>query len=397
MGKKAKHPEHENLERWLVSYADFITLLFATFVVLYALSQLDLAKFKEVSAGVRMAFQNNPLKNEGKIIEGSIDDKILPDPGNSLLEVVTPKFTEQPVLEGADTPQAVAESLRLAIEKLGEAAENAGADDGQNPGKNITVTVEKRGVVVSLSSTFFFESGSAGLTTSMRKVLDELAATLKSANKVMRIEGHTDSQPIASAVYPSNWELSAARAGTVVRYLQANHTLAKDQLVLVGYGDSRPIASNQTEAGRNKNRRVDIVLLNDPEEPQIRTELSDSDTAASHSQPTAKPAPKTTTKTAHGTHPKTAHPTAQATPHKTSAHAATNTPPLPTAHQPPSAQASAQASPQAITKASAHDTPPAPEATAASKPASTNRQGNGFSLRMPDPTPQATNKPANHH
>lgn len=256
MGKKHKHPEHENLERWLVSYADFITLLFATFVVLYALSLADLAKFKEVSKAIRTAF--NPakaaLENPGGVLKGDPEAKILKNTGNSILDKIIPKVPDTISMEGSIKP--VAESVK----SINKDIKRANADSSETSG-TASLKIQERGIVISFSSSFFFQPGEAGIKPQAFGVLDKMAKTLKNSGRIIHVEGHTDSQPISTAIYPSNWELSTARASSVVRYFINKHHFDPQAMAAVGYGDSRPVASNVTEEGRTKNRRVDIVIL----------------------------------------------------------------------------------------------------------------------------------------
>lgn len=277
MGKKHKHPEHENLERWLVSYADFITLLFATFVVLYALSMVDLAKFKNMSQGIRQAFDKTILKNPGGIMSGEPKSSILPKQGNSVMDKINPKYPVPPEIlqNGATRPlgeavQKINSELKEQAKKWKENAEKNGkgkGKDGQGSAnlpdslkQEVSVHMENRGIVISFSSSMFFASGSSGLKPEAYKVLAQILKPLKDTGKVIHVEGHTDNRPIASAIYPSNWELSSSRASSVVRNL-IKQGLSPNMLVSVGYADTRPIATNDTEDGRRRNRRVDIVIM----------------------------------------------------------------------------------------------------------------------------------------
>lgn len=260
MGKKHKHPEHENLERWLVSYADFITLLFATFVVLYALSQADLAKFKEFSKSVQSAF--NPAKsimdNPGGVLKGTPEAKILDSSGNSILDKVMPKFPENAQPEGSTTP------LSTMVQDVNKEINALNVKQGMNNKEAIDQTqlkLQERGIVISFSSSLFFNPGQAGIKPEAFGILDKVAGSLKDSGRVIHVEGHTDSAPISTAVYPSNWELSAARASSVIRYFTQKHKFDPKTLAAVGYAHTRPIASNKTAEGRSKNRRVDIVIL----------------------------------------------------------------------------------------------------------------------------------------
>lgn len=251
MAKKKKHEEHENLERWLVSYADFITLLFATFVVLYALSQLDLAKFKLLKISIQDAFSNT-------LIQGKSGEKdLLPAKGDKLLE--DSKRGDDvhilpPIAPNLEPKQM--EKVKQEMEKSIEKGELKGVD----------VKMEARGLVVSLMDSVFFDSGAATIKQGSRKTIDKVAFMIKKnfPTNQISIEGHTDNQPSNSTMYPSNWELSSARASSVVRYLINSFKMPKKNFLAVGYADIKPIALNDTEESRQKNRRVEIVILNTP-------------------------------------------------------------------------------------------------------------------------------------
>ncbi len=265
MGKKHKHPEHENLERWLVSYADFITLLFATFVVLYALSQADLAKFKQFSQSVKQAFSpaKSIMQNPGGVLKGNPNAGILKESGNSILD----KFVPKDPGEGGGSTEGKGQAKNLLVETIKEINQQVEAMNKQNTAQNgesigaSSIKVQERGVVISLSSGLFFEPASAGLKPASFKVLNQLAELLKKTPNIIHVEGHTDNQPMTSAIYPSNWELSTARASSVVRYFISRHGVPPERIAAVGYGDTRPIADNTSREGRQKNRRVDIVIL----------------------------------------------------------------------------------------------------------------------------------------
>ena len=251
MAKKKKHEEHENLERWLVSYADFITLLFAVFVVLYALSQLDLAKFKDLKISLQQAFAPTIFKTNGGAapdpFDGPKSPEITMSEDNGPVSIM-PQIN--PLLDLPEEAKKAKEDLEEAI-KEGEM-------------KGVSVKVDKRGLVISLVNSVFFDSGSAQLKESAKQTLKKVALTLKKdfEGHKIRIEGHTDSDPINTAVYPSNWELSGARASAIVRHLIRDFKMDKKTFSAVGYADSIPIASNKTTDGKQQNRRVEIVILN---------------------------------------------------------------------------------------------------------------------------------------
>lgn len=250
MGKKKKHEEHENLERWLVSYADFITLLFATFVVLYALSQLDLAKFKDMKISLAQAFAPTIFKSPPGPGPGMTpgNESILPDdkPGIDGTNVIPDFNPNMEVKKAEEAKQEIEEAIK------------AGDLEG------VDAKLDKRGLVISLVDSIFFDSGSAAVKNEAIKNLDKVALIIKTKfpkNKI-RIEGHTDSSPISTSVFPSNWELSAARASSVVRHFIQRYKMPKNTFSAVGYADSVPVASNNTTEGKQKNRRVEIVILN---------------------------------------------------------------------------------------------------------------------------------------
>jgi chemotaxis protein MotB len=249
MARKKKPEEHENLERWLVSYADFITLLFATFVVLYALSQMDLAKFKDLKISLSEAFAPTIFHGKGS------DSNILDKRGESVLN-------ESRQGDNVNIIPPINPNLELKqMDKVKEEIEKA-VKEGKIEG--VSVKQDTRGLVISLMDSVFFDSGSARLKNDSMKILNNVALEIKKnfpGNKI-RIEGHTDSDPISSAVFPSNWELSAARAASVVRHFIKSFKMPKESFSAVGYADSVPIATNKTRDGREKNRRVEIVILN---------------------------------------------------------------------------------------------------------------------------------------
>lgn len=284
MGRKHKHPEHENLERWLVSYADFITLLFATFVALYAMAQADLASLKDISSAIRDGFQKqsiisginsviqgqspptdnpNPLSSEKGAGDGVIGNfkSMTYEPGE--VEAVEETIRElRADIEGEKDAEAKKGSGSTGSEHQGTHAPNLGEAeaDSKLSGK-LEASIQERGLKVSFDSRFMFEPGTAILKKESLTLLDKVAKRLKKfdGTHIIHVEGHTDNQPI-SGRFPSNWELSSARAATVVKYLIGQHKYNPGTLVVVGYGDTKPIASNATPFGRAKNRRVDLII-----------------------------------------------------------------------------------------------------------------------------------------
>lgn len=247
MAKKKPPEEHENLERWLVSYGDFITLLFATFVVLYALSQIDLSDLGKLEDGMKKAF-NAPSLLEGtdsiltgkeSLLDFEIADSAIPP---LMMEYVSQKYEEQ--------------SFKDIKESVDEMKKN-----GDLQGVDAKIT--DAGLVISFKDDFLFYSASATLTDKALKTLDNIGALIseKFALHYIRVEGHTDSQPINSFLYPSNWELSGARSSSIIRYLIQRFKFMPNLFTSVGYGDTRPVIDNATPENRAKNRRVEILVL----------------------------------------------------------------------------------------------------------------------------------------
>jgi chemotaxis protein MotB len=225
MKKKAPHGEHENSERWLLTYADLITLLLGLFVILYAMSKIDAGKYAEIVSALGGVFGSD----HGILIGGG---SLLENPRESLLS------------ERQRVAQAVSDALDL--------------QSGSMP---VSVTESERGVTVHIMEELLFASGSAELKASSLSALDTLASVLKKLPNDLRVEGHTDNVPINTVQFPSNWHLSVSRAVNVGYYLIRQHGLVPDKVSVVGYSEYRPWASNDTPEGRAKNRRVDIVIV----------------------------------------------------------------------------------------------------------------------------------------
>ncbi len=246
MARKKKHPEHVNHERWLISYADFITLLFAFFVVMFAVSQVDSNKVGRFTESVRAVTMWNgppltPARSDGGKSGGS--SSIAPT------NVVVTGRTS-----GVDLRQ-IRELLR---QKLRSAIVNS----------RISIEVEHGNLVVRLQDVGFFETGSATLTAESVEDLRTLGDAVLDLQYPIRIEGHTDSIRVRSPHFRSNWDLSTARAVAVVDVLHELAGVPEKRLSVAGYADTRPVDTNHTPEGRRRNRRVDIVLTElNPNEP----------------------------------------------------------------------------------------------------------------------------------
>jgi chemotaxis protein MotB len=245
VSRKKKH-EHVNHERWLVSYADFITLLFAFFVVLFASSQSDKKKQMEVAAAMQTAF--TPL--------GSFEAHSKTPPlerAPSASTVTRPAALAMPFPQSGQLDRE--EQMKARLEEL---VEKAG---GRLPAGSVTMKLTPDGLVISLHEIGFFGSGSADVRAESAPVLASLAATLPDAP--LRVEGHTDNVPIHTSRFTSNWELSTARASAIARLLLERGSMRPANVSAAGYAEFHPVVSNATEKGRGQNRRVDIILLRD--------------------------------------------------------------------------------------------------------------------------------------
>lgn len=248
MGRKAKHPEHENLERWLISYADFITLLFATFVVLYALSQVDIKDFKTLEESIRQAFA------APSVMQGS--EGVMPDSSDSLFDTAQADSMITPLMMEYVSPKYEEQSMQE-VEKSIDEKVKTGEIDG------VEAFQTDRGLVIRFNDDFLFKSGSATLNPNAKTKLDKVGATIgrKFFLHNMRVEGHTDNQPMVSTIFPSNWELSSARASSIIRYFISRFGYMPSLFSAVGFADTRPITDNKSASGRAKNRRVEILIL----------------------------------------------------------------------------------------------------------------------------------------
>lgn len=241
MARKVRHEEHVNHERWLVSYADFITLLFAFFVVMFAVSQVDSNKVGRFAESVRSASKWQLFEEEMKGPVPVLADESGTHAG--MHEDEKGKGSEQ----AAELYRGIRERLQ---QTLGE---------GLTSGR-IKLVDGPDGLVIRLRDSAYFPSGSADIRGEYSADLKAVADAIAGIKSPIRIEGHTDSRPIQNATYRSNWDLSAARAASVLAYF-TSHQVSEENLSIVGYADRRPVADNGNDDGRGRNRRVDIVVL----------------------------------------------------------------------------------------------------------------------------------------
>jgi len=236
MARKKYVEDAENHERWLISYADFITLLFAFFVVMYAISVVNEGKYRTLSDALGSAFGGRGART-------------------------APSEVQAPILLPNIVARRRAEAMRREKEKLTTLARDLTSTLAPlvKEGK-VRVTQNSRGVSVEINASVLFNSGDATLTAESREALQALAVLLKNDPHALQVEGHTDNQQIRRPIFPSNWELSAARAGAVVR-LFADAGVPPARMTVVGHADNIPVAPNDTPDGRARNRRVAVTIL----------------------------------------------------------------------------------------------------------------------------------------
>ncbi len=207
--KNNNHEEQENYERWLISYSDFLTLLFTFFVALYALSVVDTKKAESFSESLRKVF----------------------------------KVIESPIKVEDEWAKSIIENLNKQLSEV----------------KGIGIKADARGIVITLQDYLLFDSGKAEIKSESKEALIKIAEELKTIKNKISIEGHTDNVPISSLQFKSNWELSTARAVSVLHFF-IEQGLSPDRFTVTGYAEYKPVADNETEEGRAKNRRVEIIL-----------------------------------------------------------------------------------------------------------------------------------------
>jgi chemotaxis protein MotB len=272
MARKKRSEEHENHERWLVSYADFITLLFAFFVVMYSISSVNEGKYRVLSDSIVAAFRDparslQPIQ-VGELARTSAHPDAVIDRSRPVIDLFNIPLPIHPEEQsGIKDLQPLPESRQDAVPQSGidqasqdladsiEAAMAELVDDGL-----IQVRRDKRWIEVEINTSILFSSGSAQLSGQAQPVLSELAGKLQPLSNVIHVEGFTDNVPINNFEFVSNWELSAARAASVV-HLFTRLGIDPQRMAAVGYGEYRPVASNDTPEGRARNRRVVLVIM----------------------------------------------------------------------------------------------------------------------------------------
>ena len=233
MSRKKKHEEHENHERWLVSYADFITLLFAFFTSLYAMSSVNEGKYRVLSDSLAVSFNSSVHTSNASASGVSFVKQGSRNITSDFHNVFSNKY----------------DKIKDALKEL-------------EKNRKLSFIVDENMLTIRISESVLFTPGKDELIDDAHPVLDEVIAILKGLPNSVRIEGHTDNIPINTERFPSNWDLSSARSIAILKYFINEHGFAPSRLSALGYGEYRPIETNDTPSGRLKNRRVDIMVLN---------------------------------------------------------------------------------------------------------------------------------------
>jgi chemotaxis protein MotB len=250
--KHVEHDEHPD-ERWLITYADMITLLMVLFIVLYAISQVDLAKFEKFKDGIA----KNGADTEGGGA-GSLDggNGLLDDNGNPKPEVIRAAVK---ALNNEKAAENAAAGERAGFETLSNDLNGKLAEAGL--AATISTRIESRGLVITIvTDQVLFDPGSDQITVGGAEIVGRLSEVLRALDNDVSVEGHTDNLPIATTRFASNWELSTARATSVLRSLIEGHGIDPRRMSAAGYADTQPVGPNDTPQGRAANRRVEIVV-----------------------------------------------------------------------------------------------------------------------------------------
>jgi len=258
MGRRRQEEEHENHERWMVSYADFLTLLFAFFVVMYAISSINEGKYRVLSESINSAFKNIPGESAGaQVAVGSVP-----------IQAVAPIRRSIPSTKGDDNQAMKRERLRNMAKELNQALAPL-VQEGK-----VTVTESALGITVEINASVLFAPGEARLDLGAVRALAAVGRILAPTEFPVVVEGHTDNIPISTPQFPSNWELSGARASSVVR-LFIEVGVDPRRLTATGYADQRPVADNGVADGRQRNRRVAISIESRTEDSPVDVPVSE--------------------------------------------------------------------------------------------------------------------------
>lgn len=269
--KKVEEEESGGMERWLITYADLITLLMVFFVLLYSMSQVNAQKFAAVANSLSLVLTGqamSTLSTQGPSMVEGLSGQMLPEGPGTIPD-------NQGQLD--EVKRMIAEFIKTEDSAAGE-AQPGGATSTTRLSDSLIVYEQERGLVISFKDTMLFPSGSDELTPRAQQIIGQIGGALRKLPNFIRVEGHTDNRPIRTTKFPSNWELSVLRASNVVHVLHENAGIPADRLSIIGYGEHRPLVANDNDEGRAMNRRVDIVILKkkyDYFEPVPSTEQND--------------------------------------------------------------------------------------------------------------------------
>jgi chemotaxis protein MotB len=246
--RKRREEEHENLERWLITYADLITLLLAFFIMMYVFSKQDTRKYEEVAGHLKTIFTGgSSVSGQGK------DAGIIP--------------FELPVKTTQSTGKEVEGKLENEVQNL---------VDNESMKKNISIFSDERGVIIRVLDKAFFDEGKADLKEQAKSALDKIIPVIKNIDNQIRIEGHTDNVPINNYEFRSNWELSVRRATEVVRYFIEKYDFSPERISAVGYAEHHPVVVNDNARNRALNRRIEIIVMKSDKEITNNKPIIDS-------------------------------------------------------------------------------------------------------------------------
>ncbi|QLG38244.1 MULTISPECIES: flagellar motor protein MotB [unclassified Paenibacillus] len=269
--RRGKREPGDHRDRWMITYADLITLLLIFFVIMYAMSNLDSGKYDVVTQSLQNTFnQSNSLLDQGEGIGGTAGQAITKNPPSQIQgedpgegegsssdsETGKPDDEDQPLTEREEQFRSQEQELQNLFNVITQYIEDNKLEN------QIFVADKPQGISITLSDRFLFDQGKAALKSDASPTLSKLASLFRDLSTVVSIEGHTDNVPVgANATYKDNWELSGARALSVLRFFLDKEKLDPDGFQYAGYADTRPTSDNTTAAGRQKNRRVEITVL----------------------------------------------------------------------------------------------------------------------------------------
>jgi len=287
-----EHEEHVNHEAWVIPYADLLTLLMAMFIALFSISNVDAMKFRELAESMNKALRFGS-GNSATVIDLGGRGEIFAQPLGDMLEAavqaaamagqaaINPDGRTAALLTLQTMSQAIKDAETKATNELAEVEKMINAEAAKAGFEaSLKTTIDDRGLVITVvTDEVVFGSGSAQLGRQGEGILAVVGRALATLENHVLVEGHTDSVPIRTSTYPSNWELSTARAGAVLRFFESSSSLTAGRLQAAGFADTRPIDSNDTEAGRARNRRVEVIVESDA--PEIKNRILEEAAQAS--------------------------------------------------------------------------------------------------------------------